>query len=99
MVLGAAKEVAMSFNTKLFLFWLAGVFFGPILIATNTQVGFWLGSAWLCGPVVFWLLRWFIFAPASASELSGYSHWDIQKAREEGRQQGYNNGYHNGRNS
>ncbi|WMT47880.1 MAG: hypothetical protein RE468_04510 [Acidithiobacillus caldus] len=87
----------MSFNTKLFLFWLAGVFFGPILIATNTQVGFWLGSAWLCGPVVFWFLRW--FSGLSMKGYGEYSHWDIQKAREEGRQQGYNNGYHNGRNS
>jgi len=89
----------MSFNTKLFLFWLAGVVIGPVVRAALPVAGLWIYAVWVDGPVIFWFLRWFIFAPASASELSGYSHWDIQKAREEGRQQGYNNGYNNGRNS
>jgi|GEM_PF-5572442 hypothetical protein len=83
---------------KIFLIWLVAIFTSPLYMNIPV-IGNWMLGIFVLGPVALWFLRWFIFAPASASELSGYSHWDIQKAREEGRQQGYNNGYNNGRNS
>ncbi|OFC35858.1 hypothetical protein [Acidithiobacillus caldus] len=86
----------MSFNTKLFLFWLAGVVIGPVVRAALPVAGLWIYAVWVGGPIVFWAIRAFFTMDLGTSN---YSHWDIQKAREEGRQQGYNNGYHNGRNS
>ncbi|MBU2781686.1 hypothetical protein HAP99_00530 [Acidithiobacillus caldus] len=86
----------MSFNTKLFLFWLAGVVIGPVVRAALPVAGLWIYAVWVGGPVIFWFLRWLDSQPAISTR---YTHWDIEKAREEGRQQGYDNGYNNGRNS
>ncbi|MGK9452674.1 hypothetical protein ACSSZE_15655 [Acidithiobacillus caldus] len=87
----------MSFNKILLLFWISGVVIGPTVRAALPVTGLWIYAVWVGGPVVFWFFRW--FSGLSMKGYAEYSHWDIQKAREEGRQQGYHNGYHNGRNS
>ncbi|MDD3761502.1 MAG: hypothetical protein PHO57_11850 [Acidithiobacillus sp.] len=72
----------MSFNTKLFLFWLAGVVIGPAVLAALPVAGLWIYAVWVGGPVIFWFFYWLFFVEKS-SYSSDYwrGHWDGRNSR------------------